>query len=142
MGCILSVDYGLKRIGLAVSDPEKIFAFPLDTIENKNFKFVLSLIAKIIEDKDIDLIIVGVPYRGKPDITDSDSMESLITGFINRLKENVSIPVEAIDESLSSFMAEERLRESGKNAKEIKSIIDQEAARYILEDYIQNVKKH
>lgn len=141
MGCILSIDYGLKRIGLAVSDPEKIFAFPLNTIENKNFKFVLSLIAKIIEDKDIDLIIVGVPYRGKPDVT-VGSMESLITGFINKLKENVSIPIEAVDESLSSFMAEERLRESGKNAKEIKLIIDQEAARYILENYIQNVKKH
>jgi putative Holliday junction resolvase len=140
MGCVLSIDYGLKRIGLAVSDPERIFAFPLSTVENKNFKFVLSELLKFIEEKDIDLILVGIPYRKTLNTNDSNSMESLVNDFIKKLKENISIPIIGVDESLSSFMAEERLKESGKNAKEIKSIIDKEAARYILEDYIQSMK--
>ena len=138
MGSILSIDYGLKRIGLAVSDESRSFAFPCGVIENKNFTFVLAHIRKIIEEKNIDLVIVGMPYNMNRENTTKSEVAILVEKFLKKLQENISIPVKAVDERLSSFSAEEKLRESGLSAKKSKKFIDTEAARLILQEYLEN----
>lgn len=137
MGAILAIDYGLKRIGLAVSDPSRTFAFPHGVIENKNFDFVLSYIDKVVLEKEIDLIIVGMPYN-MPGINKPEGeMVKNVEKFIEKLKGTVKISVETVDERLSSFMAEENLKERGKSTKKLKELVDIEAARLLLEEFIQ-----
>ena len=136
MGSILSIDYGLKRIGLAISDESRSFAFPCGVIENKNFEFVLLNIKKIIDEKNINLVIVGMPYNMNKENTTKSEVMVLVEKFVNKLQESINIPVETIDERLSSFSAEEKLKESGLSAKKSKKFIDTEAARLILEEYL------
>ena len=136
MGGILSIDYGLKRIGLAISDESRSFAFPCGVIENKNFQFVLLNIKKIIDEKNINLVIVGMPYNMNKENTTKSEVMVLVEKFVNKLQESINIPVETIDERLSSFSAEEKLKELGLSAKKSKKFIDTEAARLILEEYL------
>ncbi len=141
MGCILSVDYGKKRIGLAVSDPGKIFAFPFGIIKNENVDKVISEIKKITIDKDIDLILIGMPYDmhyKKNSGQELSDMAQTVEKFINKLKSEIQVKIETIDERLSSFLAEENLKERGISLKDSKELIDQEAARLMLEEYISN----
>lgn len=144
MGSILAIDYGLKRIGLAVSDPNRVFAFPCGAIENKNFDFVLSNIKNIILEKEVDLIIIGMPYDQRSKIGDQkpekNKMEKLICEFIKKIKNTIDISIEAVDERFSSFIANENLKERGISAKKSRTFVDTEAARILLEEFIRSFK--
>ena len=140
MSSILSIDYGTKRIGLAVSDPKRIFAFPAGVIQNDNMNKVILEIKKIIFEKEVDLILVGMPYdlnANKKLDSEPGNMMKTVQKFVKRLQAEVNINVETIDETLSSFAAEENLRESGVSSKRLKEFVDQEAARLILEEYMK-----
>ena len=146
MGSILAIDYGLKRVGLAISDQDRLFAFPYKVLENKNFNYLLEKIKVIINEKDINLIIVGMPYNQRSKIRDRGSeknvMEKLICEFIERLKKATGIPTEIVDERLSSFTAEENLKERGLSARKLKKFVDEEAARLLLDEFIQKIKQN
>ena len=134
MGSILAIDYGTKRIGLAVSDPSRIFAFPLGVIENKNMELVLSDLRNITSERDIDLILIGMPFN--MDKTKSE-MTIKVEKFVKKITEELNLKVEIIDERLSSFAAEENLKESKLSSEKIKKYVDSEAARLILEEYLR-----
>ena len=143
MGSILAIDYGLKRIGLAISDSDRIFAFPCRTILNQSFDSVLNEISFLVKEKDIDLIIVGMPYSlflSPEKKNHKNSMEKIVMNFVKKLKKKLNVTVETVDERLSSFMAEENLKESGLSSKKLKKFVDEEAARLLLEEYIQKLK--
>lgn len=141
MGTILAVDYGTKRIGLAVSDPGKIFAFPCAAIENKGFDFVLSQINELISEKEVELILIGMPYNMNKKVSDEkkNEMEINVENFINKLQKLISVPIKTVDERLSSFAAEEKLKEAGISAKKSRKYIDSEAARLLLEEFLPNI---
>jgi len=138
MGSILSIDYGLKRVGIAFSDSNRIFSFPHGFIENKSFDYLAEEIKKIVGEKEIDLIIIGMPFN-MPGIKDKKSEMTLkVENFIKKLSSKVpNIKIESVDERLSSFIAEERLKEAGISSKKSRKLVDAEAARLILEDYIE-----
>lgn len=133
MGSILAIDYGLKRIGFAISDPERVFAFPLKVLENKGFNFIASGINKIVTENSIDLIVVGIPYSINKN---KSSMEKIVTEFVKKLQKAVKIPIETIDEKLSSFSAEENLKEAGISTRKFKDYVDIEAARLLLAEFL------
>ncbi len=144
MGSILSIDYGLKRIGIAISDPERIFAFPQDFIENKNFTFVASRIKEIVCEREISLIIIGLPHDQRIKSQElraqrqkKPSMQNIILDFAKKLQKQTEIPIKTIDESFTSFIANENLKECKVSSKKSRKLIDSEAARLILEDFIQ-----
>lgn len=139
MGSILSIDYGLKRVGVAFSDPNRVFSFPYGIIENKGFDFLVNKLKEIIEEKEVDLIIIGMPFN-MPEIKEKKSDMALkIEDFIKKLSKEFShIEIETIDERLSSFTAEERLKEAGISSKKSRKFVDTEAARLMLEDFIEN----
>ncbi len=141
MGVVLAIDYGLKRVGLAVSDPERIFAFPCHVIENKNSDYLISEIKLLILEKEVDLILIGMPYsmNKKDSNVTKNEMEKNVEGFINKLRKSVEISIKIVDERLSSFAAEEKLKEAGVSAKKSKQYIDSEAARLLLEEFIQSL---
>ena len=137
MGVILAIDYGLKRVGLAISDPERVFAFPCDVIENKSFDYLTSRINGLILERDVELILIGMPYNMNS-TSIKNEMEKNVEQFIKKLQKIIKIPVKIVDERLSSFAAEAKLREAGVSAKKSKKYIDSEAARLLLEEFLQN----
>jgi len=122
MSKILSIDYGLKRIGLAITDQKQKIVFPHSTlIHNKS---IIEEIKKLCQREEVKKIIVGLPVG----LNSQESEQTLITKkFIALLKENIDIPIIEEDERLSSQMAE---RFSHKNKDEISAMI-------ILESYLQ-----
>ena len=129
---ILSIDHGDKRIGLAISDENEKLASRFLTLENRSQKKSIAEIKKIILKKNIQKIVIGIPIglRGESAQTKN------IREFSAELSENISIPIIEINEVFTSKMAEENLLQSGVKGKNIKEIIDQEAARIILQDYL------
>lgn len=133
---ILSIDYGEKRIGLAISDENEKLASRFLTLENKSFKNLIDKIKIIVEKESIRKIIIGIPVGLKGE----SAQTKIIRGFSAKISQNIDMPIIEINEVFTSKMAEENLREAGIKSGEIKKIIDQEAARIILQDYLN--KKH
>jgi len=135
---ILAIDHGTKRIGLAITDPLSIFAYPLITLPNDP-KFIVQL-KKIIDEYHIVKIILGYPLKESGD----ESTSSLsVLKFKTELENKIGLPVELIDERYSSSIARERIIQSvsSKKKRRDKSLLDKNAAAVILEDYLNTAKK-
>ncbi len=132
---ILAIDYGEKRIGIAISDPLKIFAIPLITIENNN-KFWGKFLS-IFNEYNIVQIVLGYPLK-------EDGTKSKVTlkveEFEKKLKSKIKQPIEFVDERYSSSIATEQIIESVKSKKKRrdKSLIDKNAAAVILNDFLND----
>lgn len=129
----ISIDYGLKRTGIAVSDPEGKMAFPRKTVAMKDRNAFIEGLKVFIEKEKIEAIVLGLPLYS--DGSDSETTR-MIRNVASRLKHHTSLPVYFMEESLSSFEAEKLLRKRGKNPKEIKELVDQAAAVAILESFL------
>ena len=101
MGRILGVDYGDSRIGLALSDPNKIIASPFKTIKNKGFDKTKKEIFDIVKENKVDLIVLGLPLSMYG--TDANQTKNL-RKFQNFIQD-FDIPIKIQDERLSSFTA-------------------------------------
>ncbi len=134
---IISIDYGARRVGIAVTDPLRIFAYPLQTLLNDS-SFWARLLS-ILESYDIETIVIGYPL--KEDGSASDSTE-LVTKFAEELKKRISIHVEFYDERYSSEIAKERVISSvtSKKKRRDKGLVDKNAAAVILEDYLKEIQ--
>jgi putative Holliday junction resolvase len=131
MGRIASIDYGLKRIGIALSDQRRTIALPLTVVEGgkkaiQNIKAALPL-------KEVSLILVGLPLElnGK-----QGPMAALVTQFAKQLEEALQIPIHLVDERLSSKGAEVHLKEIALNGKQRREKIDMIAATLLLQTYL------
>ncbi len=129
----LGIDFGLKRIGLALSDSQGKVVLPFTTL--KNSKGVENRIKKLVEERKIEAIVIGLPKDLK---NNSTSMTQEVEKFAKKLKKILNIPIYFQDEKLTSFEAEERLKHAGIPLKKGKKIIDQLAAVEILEDFLNN----
>lgn len=133
---ILGIDYGLKRTGLALSDPLRIFAYPYKTLINdKNFWNDLK---KVIEEKNVEKIILGFPMNeggSKSHITDQ------VTKFAKELEKKFKIEIILWDERYTSVMAKEKVIESvtKKSKRRDKGLLDQNSAAIILQEYLNSL---
>ena len=107
MARILAADYGRKRVGLAISDPLGVLAQPLETYSGAH---PVEHIADIIESRSVERVIVGLPLRmnGEP----GRQVEE-VERFIDRLRDCTSIPVETLDERLTSVEAQRQIHSMG-----------------------------
>jgi putative Holliday junction resolvase len=132
----VGVDYGRKRIGLAVSDATGMLARPLKTIERKGDpRAVAAAIAAEVAavDDAVSAIVIGLPRRLSGEATDQTAaVEQLIAA----LRQIVAVPVVAQDERLTSREAERVLAEREKDWRKRKANIDAMAAAIILQDYL------
>jgi putative Holliday junction resolvase len=132
---ILAIDFGEKRIGIAVTDPLKIFAYPLTTINN-DLKF-LDRLKEIITQYSVTKIILGIPLR-------EDGSETVISrkvmNFKSTVEKELNIEIELVDERYSSQIAKDRIIESvvSKKKRRDKSLLDKNAAAVILEDWLKS----
>jgi putative Holliday junction resolvase len=133
---ILALDYGEKRIGLAVTDPLNMFAYPLVTINNDS-KF-WDEFSSIIRDYKIVKIIMGNPLKESGAFS---NVTSPVLKFKEEIEKKFSLPVELVDERYTSKIAQQRIMESvsSKKKRKDKSLIDKNAAAILLEDYLSKM---
>lgn len=133
-GRILAIDYGSKRVGLALSDPLRIIASGAGTLENDNT--LLERIVALIGSNDVRLVLIGMPYA--PDGGKGEKARE-IEEFTERLRERLSVPVQSWDESYSSVNAREAMRQAGmkKKQRQEKGRIDEMAARLLLQEFME-----
>jgi putative Holliday junction resolvase len=135
MGRIIGIDYGLKRIGLAVTDPLQMFASPLTTVSPKDFdKFIIDFLKK----NEIDAFVIGYPVQ-----MNNQPSESVvyINPFIKKLKK--TYPGKNIflaDERFTSQMALRTMIDGGvkKKDRQDKSMVDKISASIILQSFLDN----
>ncbi len=134
---ILAIDFGSKRIGLALSDPLKIFAYPYKTLSNDE-KLIPDLL-KIISENKVVKIILGYPLKENGEKSETTK---LVEDFNIKLSESTSLPVILRDERYSSSIAQERILQSVKSKKkrQDKSLIDKTAAAVILQEFLDEEK--
>jgi len=134
---LLGVDYGKRNIGIAVSDGLGIGARGVTTLRDLPEASAIESISGLASDLDAEGIVVGLPVR--EDGSEGDAARR-VQRFVERLRAAVELPVHTSGERLTSFEAEERMREMGLRADERKRRIDEVAAVIILEEYLESVR--
>ena len=133
---ILAIDYGLKRTGIAVTDPLKIIATALTTIESAK---IFTFLAAYLKKERVELILIGDPKNLDGSHTDATPHVQRIIGILQR--KFPEIPVLPVDERHSSVMASRALIEMDlkKSKRRKKGVLDQVAAALMLQEYLGNI---
>lgn len=134
----IAIDYGVKRVGLAICNTETHFVFPLCTLDRSVKKIFFENFSAILEEQKPTAFVLGLPFHddGSPCITTSQ-----VKNFAASLARRYPLPIYFMEELLSSFEAELEMKNFGVNAKKIKEKADQEAAVKILESFLASPKK-
>jgi putative holliday junction resolvase len=131
---ILSIDFGMKRTGLAVTDPLQIIATGLTTIESRQ---LIPFLKDYFTKENVELIIIGEPRN----LDDSETHATpLVEKCIRDLQKNFpAIPVKKVDERYTSKMAKDAMLEMGlkKKQRRDKKLVDEIAATILLQEYLQ-----
>jgi putative Holliday junction resolvase len=130
---ILGIDFGLRRVGLAISDETGTVATPLGHIDGGSDETVSRALAQVASERGASRIVVGVPLR--MDGHASQQTERTLA-FITTLGRVTTLPVERWDERLTTTQAERALLEGNVRRKERKQKIDSMAAQIILQSYL------
>ena len=130
----LAIDYGTKRVGIAVSDMDGHFAFPRCTLKRDTKAAFWEEFLALLEKEQPDAIVLGLPLH-------VDGAECTATrqvrNFAESLKRRSALPIYWINEVLTSNDAEQRLYEQGLGFAKVKEIVDQHAAAVILESFLE-----
>ena len=131
---ILAIDYGLKRTGIAVTDPLQIIATGLTTIESPR---LIAFLQAYMAKEAVEKIIIGDPRN----LDDSDTHATpLVLKIIEKIRKTFpAMPVETVDERYTSKMARQAMLDMGmkKKQRQDKAVVDQIAATIILQEYLQ-----
>jgi putative holliday junction resolvase len=134
MSRVLAIDFGERRIGLAISDPLGITAQGLPTIDTKKTKDVISYIQKIIQEKNVDRVVVGMPKNMDGSIGFKGEE---VKKFIQKLIQKTKIEITTWDERLTTVESLRSMREMGIKQKE-KETVDRISATLILQNYLDS----
>jgi len=135
---IIGLDYGDKRIGVAVCDELGITTRGIATIARKYWKRDIEQIAALVKEYAAQMIVVGYPVR--LDGTEGIQCEK-VNGFADALEAGVCMPVVKWNEALSTKEAEDLLREADANHRKKRAVVDRMAAAIILQDYLDHNPK-
>ena len=135
MSRVLGIDYGERRIGLALSDPMGIIAKPLRIIDRKITTDYFSEILNTSKENNANIIVVGLPLtlRGE-----ESQQTQVVRNFIEELTQLGKIPVVPVDERHSSTAAKRSLQEQGVKTGHEKGRVDETAAAIILQEYLDS----
>lgn len=136
MGRILAIDYGRKRVGIAVTDELQLIANALTTIATKD---IFTFLKKYINDEKVDCIVVGEPRQMNNEPSESSRF---IEPFVKKLKSEFPVmEIVRVDERFTSKMAKQSILEAGlkKKDRQNKSLLDSVSATLILQSYMNSV---
>ncbi len=134
MSRILAIDYGQKRVGIAVTDEGQMIASPLTTVHSKD---IISFLKDYVSKEKVELFVVGEPRQMNNQASES---VRFIEPFVRLLvKQFPEIPVERVDERFTSMMAQRTILESGakKKDRQNKALVDTVSAAIILQSYLE-----
>lgn len=135
---LLGIDFGLKRVGLAVCDSLWILSSPLNSYKTKSMRDTIDYVATLAKSEGVGGIVVGLPLN----LDGTESVQSgRVRAFVRNLNKVTGLPVELQDERLTTVEADELLTQAGvKRSEERKKLVDSMAAVVILQSYIDNNK--
>jgi putative Holliday junction resolvase len=133
---ILALDHGSKRIGVAVSDESKTIAQPLEFISAEPFADFLARLKKILVEKEIDLILIGLPRN--MDGSYGPAAQKVET-FAGVLKTAITVPIKMWDERLTSSQANKILIQGNVRRDKRKKQVDKMAAAILLQSYLDGI---
>ncbi len=136
----LGIDFGLKRIGLSLSDDTMTVAFPFKYIINESLKKTILLLSKIISEENIGLIVVGMPIGLKGKQTEISLKINELISELKKATEN-GPEITVYDERFSSVQAQKSLIEQNIKRKKKKEKIDSVASSFILQSYLDRQKQ-
>lgn len=131
----LGLDVGSKRIGVAGCDGLGLMATGLTTIERTSFERDVQQLREWVQQREVKLLVVGLPYASDGTI---GSQARQIQKFAKRLAKALQLPVEYIDERLTSVEAEELIKAENRLVSRNKGLIDRKAAAIILQEWLDN----
>ena len=129
----MGIDFGLARIGIALSDDTKFLASPFETYKRKSEEADIQHLIEIVKTKNVDEIVCGLPMN-MAGVEQEIAVKT--RQFMQKLQEQTSLEINFVDERLSSLMAEEMLKETERDWKKRKEKLDAVAASIILQDYL------
>ena len=132
MGRFLAIDYGARRVGLALSDPLKMIASPYRTIIKKNNTILIEEIERIIAAEDVELTIIGLPLGMAGQKTEQTKK---VEEFVDKLTDR-GIIIKYEDERWSSVAAKRSMKEQNIKSGYNKGLVDQTAAAIFLQQYL------
>lgn len=129
-GVVLAVDVGTVRVGVAASDPGRILASPVETVPAPG----VARVAQLVLEREAVGVVVGLPtsLSGKAASASADMART----FAAALEQVVEVPVELVDERLTTVTAAANLRASGKRGKAARAVVDQAAAVALLQGWL------
>ncbi|MFM7426860.1 MAG: Holliday junction resolvase RuvX [Elainella sp.] len=129
----LGLDLGKKRIGVAGCDGTGLIATGLTTIERSSFQQDVDQIRQIVEARQVELLVIGLPYTLSGEI---GFQAKQVQKYGNRLAQALGLPVVYVDERLTSFQAEQLLQAEQRSPSRYKALIDRKAAAIILQQWL------
>ena len=133
MSRTLGIDFGTRRIGLALSDPTGTLASPLPFLENTGLKQVISKLKEIVACQGIETIVIGLPRN--MDGTYGPSAQK-VQAFVAQIRHGISAKIITQDERLTTSQASRDLAQMGLNQKELRQKVDSSSATLILQQFL------
>lgn len=140
-GVILALDVGAKRIGVATSDELGMLASPRTVVVRRSTQAALDEIVRLVQAEEAALVVVGLPISFDGEL---HSQAQTVQRFAERLRkplDALGVPMVYADETLSTVVAEERLRAAGVRRERMRERIDAMAASVILEEYLEQQRR-
>ena len=135
---ILALDVGQARIGVATCDDAEMLASPHSVIRRTSNAAALDAITRIVDEVAAGMVVVGLPISFDGQL---HGQAQSVQAFGEKLRARLAVPLEYADETLSTWRAEEMLRESGVRADRIRERIDAAAAAVILQDFLDQRRR-
>jgi putative Holliday junction resolvase len=139
---IMGIDFGMKRIGIALSDPFKMFSYSHKTILNNST--AISELEKIIKEKNVTKIILGIPNEERQKKESKTSVINDVKKFKVSLEKKFDLEVKLWDETYTSVIAQQHIIESvnKKIKRQNKNLLDMYSAAIILQEYLDSVNRN
>lgn len=129
----LGLDVGKKRIGVAGCDGTGLIAFGITTIDRTSFQADLAALQQLVNDRQVDTLVVGLPYSMDGTL---GAQARQTQKFATAIAKALRLPLEYVDERLTSFQAEQLLRAEGIAPSRQKGLVDRKAASLILQQWL------
>jgi putative Holliday junction resolvase len=131
----LGLDVGRKRIGVAGCDGTGLIATGLTTVERCSFPQVVAEIESFVQERQVETLVIGLPYSMDGTL---GHQAQQVQKFAHRLSNALNLPVEYVDERLTSFQAEQLLQAENRSPSRHKGLIDRKAAAIILQQWLDD----
>ncbi|WP_017651614.1 Holliday junction resolvase RuvX [Fortiea contorta] len=129
----LGLDFGRKRIGVAGCDRTGLIATGITTIERASFVQDVERLRQLVQERQVEVIVMGLPYSMDGSV---GFQARQVQKFATRLAQALALPVEYVDERLTSLQAEQLLRDENRSPSRHKALIDRKAAALILQQWL------